>query len=88
MTRDPITENVIHCDVCVLNPATSRAVICAFNISSDKATGIGAWRDDDLISYLSIGRADSRGRSIRRSLSRRNALQCLIDQKFLPTAAK
>ena len=29
----------------------------AFNISSDKATGLGAWRDDDIISYLSIGHA-------------------------------
>jgi mono/diheme cytochrome c family protein len=33
----------------------------AFNISSDKATGIGAWRDDDLISYLSIGHAAGHG---------------------------
>jgi mono/diheme cytochrome c family protein len=33
----------------------------AFNISSDKATGIGNWRDDDLISYLSIGHAAGHG---------------------------
>ena len=33
----------------------------AFNISSDKAAGIGAWRDDDLISYLSIGHAAGHG---------------------------
>jgi mono/diheme cytochrome c family protein len=33
----------------------------AFNISSDKQTGIGAWRDDDLASYLSIGRAAGHG---------------------------
>jgi mono/diheme cytochrome c family protein len=33
----------------------------AFNISSDKATGIGAWRDDDLISYLSTGHAAGHG---------------------------
>jgi mono/diheme cytochrome c family protein len=33
----------------------------AFNISSDKATGVGAWRDDDLVSYLSIGHADGHG---------------------------
>jgi mono/diheme cytochrome c family protein len=33
----------------------------AFNISSDKATGIGSWRDDDLISYLSIGHAAGHG---------------------------
>src|SRR3984957_12567881 len=32
-----------------------------FNISSDKATGIGAWRDDDLISYLSVGHAAGHG---------------------------
>src|SRR6478752_2368317 len=29
----------------------------AFNISSDKNTGVGAWSDDDLVSYLSIGHA-------------------------------
>src|SRR5260370_22472942 len=29
-----------------------------FNISSDKNTGVGAWSDDDLVSYLSIGHAD------------------------------
>jgi mono/diheme cytochrome c family protein len=33
----------------------------AFNISSDKATGIGAWRDEDLISYLLIGYAAGHG---------------------------
>jgi mono/diheme cytochrome c family protein len=33
----------------------------AFNISSDKNTGVGAWSDDDLISYLSIGHADGHG---------------------------
>jgi mono/diheme cytochrome c family protein len=33
----------------------------AFNISSDKTTGVGAWRDDDLLSYLSIGHADGHG---------------------------
>jgi mono/diheme cytochrome c family protein len=33
----------------------------AFNISSDKTTGIGGWRDDDLISYLSIGHAMGHG---------------------------
>jgi mono/diheme cytochrome c family protein len=33
----------------------------AFNITSDKATGVGAWRDDDLISYLSIGHAAGHG---------------------------
>ena len=33
----------------------------AFNISSDKATGVGAWSDADLISYLSIGHATGHG---------------------------
>ena len=33
----------------------------AFNISSDKATGVGGWRDEDLVSYLSIGHADGHG---------------------------
>jgi mono/diheme cytochrome c family protein len=33
----------------------------AFNISSDKSTGVGAWSDDDLVSYLSIGHADGHG---------------------------
>lgn len=33
----------------------------AFNITSDKATGVGAWRDDDLISYLTIGHAAGHG---------------------------
>jgi len=33
----------------------------AFNISSDKNIGVGAWSDDDLVSYLSIGHAPSHG---------------------------
>jgi mono/diheme cytochrome c family protein len=33
----------------------------AFNITSDKATGVGGWRDDDLIAYLSIGHAVGHG---------------------------
>jgi mono/diheme cytochrome c family protein len=33
----------------------------AFNISSDKTTGIGGWRDDDLASYLSVGHATGHG---------------------------
>ena len=33
----------------------------AFNISSDKTTGVGNWRDDDLISYLSAGHAAGHG---------------------------
>jgi mono/diheme cytochrome c family protein len=33
----------------------------AFNISSDKATGIGGWSDEDLVAYLAIGHADGHG---------------------------
>src|SRR5260370_13966366 len=33
----------------------------AFNISSDKATGVGAWRDEHLVSYLPIGHPDGHG---------------------------
>jgi mono/diheme cytochrome c family protein len=33
----------------------------AFNISSDKTTGVGGWSDDDLISYLSTGHAAGHG---------------------------
>jgi len=33
----------------------------AFNISSDKTSGVGGWRDDDLISYLSLGHAAGHG---------------------------
>jgi mono/diheme cytochrome c family protein len=33
----------------------------AFNITSDKATGVGGWRDDDLIAYLSTGHATGHG---------------------------
>src|SRR5258705_12703892 len=33
----------------------------ALYISSDKNTGVGAWSDDDLVSYLSIGHADGHG---------------------------
>jgi mono/diheme cytochrome c family protein len=33
----------------------------AYNISSDKNTGIGAWRDEELIAYLSIGHAPGHG---------------------------
>jgi mono/diheme cytochrome c family protein len=33
----------------------------AFNITSDKATGLGGWRDEDLVSYLSIGHAAGHG---------------------------
>jgi mono/diheme cytochrome c family protein len=33
----------------------------AFNISSDKTTGLGDWHDEDLVSYLSIGHATGHG---------------------------
>jgi mono/diheme cytochrome c family protein len=33
----------------------------AFNISSDKATGLGAWSDNDIFSYLSTGHAAGHG---------------------------
>ena len=33
----------------------------AFNISSDKGSGIGAWSDDELRNYLSAGHAPGRG---------------------------
>jgi mono/diheme cytochrome c family protein len=33
----------------------------AFNISSDKATGIGGWRDEEVASYLSTGHAIGHG---------------------------
>jgi mono/diheme cytochrome c family protein len=33
----------------------------AFNISSDKSTGVGAWSEDELVSYLSIGHATGHG---------------------------
>ena len=33
----------------------------AFNISSDKGTGIGSWSDDEVASYLASGHAKNRG---------------------------
>jgi mono/diheme cytochrome c family protein len=33
----------------------------AFNISSDKATGLGGWSDDEIFSYLSTGHAAGHG---------------------------
>ena len=33
----------------------------AYNITADHASGVGAWSDEDLASYLSIGHADGRG---------------------------
>ena len=37
----------------------------AFNITSDKATGIGGWRDEDLVAYLAIGHADGSRHAVR-----------------------
>jgi mono/diheme cytochrome c family protein len=33
----------------------------AYNISSDKAAGVGGWRDEDLTAYLSLGHATGHG---------------------------
>jgi len=33
----------------------------AYNVSSDKQTGVGGWRDDDLIAYLAVGHAAGHG---------------------------
>ncbi|HTB36613.1 MAG TPA: cytochrome c [Reyranella sp.] len=33
----------------------------AYNITADKGTGVGAWSDDQLVSYLSTGHAAGRG---------------------------
>ncbi len=33
----------------------------AYNITSDRLTGVGAWSDDDLVSYLSSGHASGHG---------------------------
>lgn len=33
----------------------------AYNISSDKETGIGSWTDEELVSYLTTGYAEGRG---------------------------
>jgi mono/diheme cytochrome c family protein len=33
----------------------------AFNITSDKNSGLGGWRDDDIVSYLSMGHAAGHG---------------------------
>jgi mono/diheme cytochrome c family protein len=33
----------------------------AFNVTSDKATGVSGWSDDDLVAYLAIGHANGHG---------------------------
>ncbi len=55
-----LAEALAHCGECH-TPRNLTAGWRAFNISSDKTTGVGAWRDDDLVSYLSIGHADGHG---------------------------
>ncbi|WP_213773499.1 cytochrome c [Bradyrhizobium sp. dw_78] len=69
-----LAEALAHCGEChtprnpafaLDNPKKFAGAITAgwraFNISSDKQTGIGAWHDDDLISYLSTGHALGHG---------------------------
>jgi mono/diheme cytochrome c family protein len=69
-----LTEALAHCGEChtprnlafALNnrkkfAGTVTAGWRAFNISSDKTTGIGGWSDEDLVSYLSIGHATGHG---------------------------
>jgi mono/diheme cytochrome c family protein len=69
-----LTEALAHCGECHTprNPAFALnnhkkfagAVTAgwrAFNISADKNTGVGAWSDEDLVSYLSIGHASGHG---------------------------
>jgi len=69
-----LTEALAHCGEChtprnlafaLNNRQKFAGAVTAgwrtFNITSDKATGVGAWRDDDLISYLSSGHAAGHG---------------------------
>jgi len=69
-----LAEALLHCGECHTprNPAFALdnrdkfagAVAAgwrAYNISSDKATGIGDWRDEELLAYLSTGHAPGRG---------------------------
>jgi mono/diheme cytochrome c family protein len=36
----------------------------AYNVTSDKATGISGWSDDDLVAYLAIGHANGHGTAL------------------------
>jgi mono/diheme cytochrome c family protein len=66
-----IAEALAHCGEChtprnlafALDNRSkfSGSVWYAFNITSDKGSGIGAWSDDELRGYLSAGHASGRG---------------------------
>jgi mono/diheme cytochrome c family protein len=69
-----LTEALGHCGEChtprnlffALNnrqkfAGTVQAGWRAYNISSDRSSGVGAWSDADLMHYLSLGHADGRG---------------------------
>ena len=69
-----LAEALAHCGEChtprnlafALNNRTKFAGAVtagwrAFNISADKTTGVGAWSDEDLVSYLSTGHAIGHG---------------------------
>jgi mono/diheme cytochrome c family protein len=68
-----IAEALAHCDEChtprnLAFALDNRSKFSgsvygwyAFNITSDKGSGIGAWSDDELRSYLSAGHASGRG---------------------------
>jgi mono/diheme cytochrome c family protein len=69
-----LAEALAHCGECHTprNPAfaldnrrkfggTVTAGWRAYNISADRATGIGGWSDDEIASYLSTGHAAGRG---------------------------
>src|SRR4029453_7472490 len=69
-----IAEALAHCGECHTprNPAFaldnrkkfSGALAAgwhAFNITSDKGTGVGSWTDDELFAYLAKGHAKGRG---------------------------
>jgi len=69
-----VVEALAHCGECHTprtwhRPSTTAAKFSgavtagwrAFNISSDRATGIGAWSDEDLEQYLSTGHAQGHG---------------------------
>jgi mono/diheme cytochrome c family protein len=53
----------------------------AFNITSDKNTGVGAWSDDDLVAYLSTGHADGHGTAS-------GPMGEVVDNSFSPMAAQ
>lgn len=69
-----LAEAMAHCGECHTprNPAFAlnnrqkfagavQAGWRAYNITPDRASGVGAWSDEDLAHYLSVGHADGRG---------------------------